>query len=202
MPNNILLLAESFTVVVSAGDNSSLNMSQATFSSFGNPATDRMEEIDESGHFVPLASSSKSLPRSPAREPNESDLHEESDTGEVVENLTVTVATASPTVHQQPDWVQLLKDNFCREIVSPCSFLTVSAVNENLYIQVGFKIVDSGSWIDFFILQNAAQHKFVKEELVNMVMSKVQCAFGGAGLPGKRIVHSGGLKRSNLFILR
>ena len=126
---------------MSSGHNSSLTMSQqAAVSSFDNTANDdKMEEINESAHFIPLASSSKSFPRDPVKS-YDTDMLEETDLEEVVvQNVTATVVTASPTVHQQPNWVQVLKDNFFSEIISPCSHLTVSAVNENLYIQVGSK---------------------------------------------------------------
>ena len=60
---------------------------------------------------------------------------------------TVNTVISSPTVappvkpspntpHENPDWLQDLKDNFSEEIILPCSARTRSAVEKNLYIEV------------------------------------------------------------------
>ena len=56
-----------------------------------------------------------------------------------------TLATAHPragpstptTVHQQPDWLKVLLQNFEAEIITPCSQISRAAAEKNEYIEVG-----------------------------------------------------------------
>ena len=57
------------------------------------------------------------------------------------ESSSSAVASPPPgptTVHQQPNWLPALKENFVEQIIAPCSGRTRKAVEENEYIEVSW----------------------------------------------------------------
>ena len=99
------------------------------------------DNLNRSDLFQPVASSSTSFPRSPVAatvntsSPVAATMNTSSPVASTV-NTSLPRALVATTVHEQPDWLQQLKDNFSQEIISPCSAITRSAVEKNMYIQV------------------------------------------------------------------
>ena len=52
----------------------------------------------------------------------------------------LSVKSSPNTPHEKPDWLQDLKENFTEQIIHPCSAMTRSAVEKNLYIEVNLSL--------------------------------------------------------------
>ena len=102
-------------------------------------------------------------------------------TADLVDIMSVVPAKEKETQHTNPNWLNNLKENFTEVIIAPCSVKTRNAVRDNS---------------NFATLRD---HKYVKDEILNSLVSHLKTLFTVDNLPNMPSMREICYKLSNKY---